>query len=64
MKKRHQKLTLSKETLRDLQQEPLARYAVGGGSESCDRSCLCTQDRTCQCTLDRTCPCTLDYTIC
>lgn len=64
MKKRRQKLTLSKETIRDLQQDPLARYVVGGGSDSCDRSCLCTQDRSCQCTQDRTCTCTQEPTVC
>ena len=62
--KRNRKLTLSKETIRDLQHSSLARYVVGGGTDSCDRSCLCTQDRTCQCTLDRTCYCTQEPTAC
>ena len=58
MKKRRQKLTLSKETIRDLQGDPLGRHVVGGGTDSCDRSCTCpTLDRTCYCTQDRTCTC-------
>lgn len=61
MHKRTKRLALSKETLRDLASDQLAKLA--GGAETEDRTCTCdTLDRTCLCTLDRTCLCTQDRT--
>ena len=64
MKKKLKKLALSRETLRDLQQAPLAE-AAGGATISCERTvcfctlntCTCTQDSACRCTLGLTCAC-------
>lgn len=60
VKKRLKKLSLSRETVRDLQRDLTG--VAGGATDTCDRTCGCTLDRTCYCTLDRTCYCTQDRT--
>jgi natural product precursor len=50
MKKKIQKLTLSKETLRSLEETNLAKVAGGTLENSCVGSCRCT-DRTIPCSV-------------